>query len=184
MNSIINDTAARMDKSIISLKAELVKLRTGRAHPGLLEHIKVHYYNVETPLNQVANIAIENARTLTVTPWDKSTLSAIEKAILSADLGLNPVTSGTVIRVPLPLLTEERRKELARVVREEAEKTRVTLRQLRREANNALKELLKTKKMSEDEERKAEAAMQKLTDAHVAEVDTIASKKEADLMTL
>src|SRR3990167_4110923 len=171
INDIVKDTANRMDKTIATLKSELTKLRTGRANPSLLEHIKVDYYNVETPLNQVATIAIENARMLAVTPWEKSMVSPIEKAIRTSDLGLNPVTAGTVIRVPLPALTEERRKELAKVVRDEAEKARVAIRNVRREANNDLKELLKEKEISEDDERKAQTKVQKLTDSFIAEVD-------------
>ncbi|ABS76699.1 ribosome recycling factor [Coxiella burnetii] len=184
INDIINDSKSRMEKSLGSLKTELAKLRTGRAHPSLLEHIKVDYYNVETPLSQVASIAIENPRTLSITPWEKNMVGPIEKAIQKADLGLNPATVGMVIRVPLPPLTEERRKELARVVREEAEHARVAIRNIRREANNDLKELMKEKEISEDEERRAQTAIQKLTDAQIAEVDKMASQKEADLMAV
>ncbi|AIT63689.1 ribosome recycling factor [Coxiella burnetii] len=184
INDIINDSKSRMEKSLGSLKTQLAKLRTGRAHPSLLEHIKVDYYNVETPLSQVASIAIENPRTLSITPWEKNMVGPIEKAIQKADLGLNPATVGMVIRVPLPPLTEERRKELARVVREEAEHARVAIRNIRREANNDLKELMKEKEISEDEERRAQTAIQKLTDAQIAEVDKMASQKEADLMAV
>ncbi|AAO90886.1 ribosome recycling factor [Coxiella burnetii] len=184
INDIINDSKSRMEKSLGSLKTELAKLRTCRAHPSLLEHIKVDYYNVETPLSQVASIAIENPRTLSITPWEKNMVGPIEKAIQKADLGLNPATVGMVIRVPLPPLTEERRKELARVVREEAEHARVAIRNIRREANNDLKELMKEKEISEDEERRAQTAIQKLTDAQIAEVDKMASQKEADLMAV
>ena len=184
INDIINDARLRMEKSVMALKTELSKLRAGRAHPSLLEHIKVNYYNVDTPLNQVATIAIENSRMLTVTPWEKNMGGAIEKAIQTADLGLNPATVGMVIRVPLPPLTEERRKELSRIVRDEAEKARVAVRNIRREANNDLKELLKGKEISEDEERRAQNSIQKLTGTQIAEVDKIASQKEADLMAI
>src|SRR3990167_6338380 len=184
IHEIINDTKERMSRSITSLKTELDKLRTGRAHPSLLEHIKVNYYNVETPLNQVANVTVENARMLTITPWEKNMVSPIEKAIRTADLGLNPTTAGTVIRVPLPPLTEERRKELGRVVREEAEKARVAVRNVRREANNDFKELLKAKEINEDDERKAETSVQQLTDSHIKMIDSIAAEKEADLLAM
>lgn len=185
INNIINDAKSRMEKSLASLKSELAKLRMGRARPSLLEHIKVDYYNVETPLLQVATVTVENPRTLSVTPWEGNMVGLIEKAIQTANLGLNPVTIGTVIRVPLPPLTEERRKELARVVRSEAEKTRVTIRMIRREANHTLKELvIKGKKISEDEERRAQITIQKLTDTQIAEVDKIASQKGTDLMTV
>jgi ribosome recycling factor len=184
INDIINNAKASMDKSLVSLKTELAKLRTGRAHPGLLEHIKVDYYNVETPLSQVASITIENARMLAVTPWEKTMVAPIEKAIRSSDLGLNPATAGTVIRVPLPPLTEERRKDLVRVVRDETEQARVAIRNVRRDANNDFKELLKEKEISEDEERQAQNTIQKLTDAHIAEADKISAQKEAELMTV
>ncbi|WP_423062712.1 ribosome recycling factor [Candidiatus Paracoxiella cheracis] len=184
INDILNDAKTRMNKSIVSLKSELSKLRTGRAHPSLLEHIKVSYYDVETPLSQVASIAVENARTLAITPWEKNMIAPIEKAIMTSDLGLNPTTAGMVIRVPLPPLTEERRKDLVRVVRDEAEKARVAIRNIRREANNDFKELLKAKDISEDDERKAQASVQKVTDVHIAEVDTVASQKETDLMAV
>lgn len=184
INNIINDARLRMEKSVVALKTELSKLRAGRAHPSLLEQIKVNYYNVDTPLNQVATIAIENPRMLTVTPWEKNMIWPIEKAIQTAELGLNPTTVGMVIRVPLPPLTEERRKELSRVVRDEAEKARVAVRNIRREANNELRELLKEKEISEDEERRAQNSIQKLTDAQIAEVNKISSQKETDLMAI
>ncbi len=184
INDVMKDATQRMSKSIATLKTELSKLRTGRAHPSLLEHIKVDYYNVETPLHQVATVAIENARTLSITPWEKTMVAPIEKAIRTSDLGLNPTTAGTVIRVPLPSLTEERRKELTKVVRDEAEKARVAIRNIRREANNDFKELLKEREITEDDERRAQNSMQKLTDEHIAEVDKIASQKETDLMAV
>lgn len=184
INEIINDAKARMEKSVTALKTELAKLRAGRAHPSLLEQVKVSYYNVNTPLNQVATVAIENARMLTVTPWEKSMVGPIKKTIQTAHLGLNPSIAGMVIRVPLPPLTEERRRELSRMTRDEAEKARVAIRNIRREANNDLKELLKEKEISEDEERRAQTNIQKLTDAQISEVEKIASQKEADLMAV
>lgn len=184
INEITNHAKTQMDKCLVSLKNELGKLRTGRAHPSLLDHIKVDYYNVETPLNQVASVTIENPRMLAVTPWEKNMVAPIEKAIRTSDLGLNPATAGTVIRVPLPPLTEERRKDLVKVVREEAERARVAIRNVRRDANNDFKELLKEKEISEDEERHAQNAIQKMTDTHIAEVDKTASQKEAELMTV
>lgn len=180
----MSDAKNRMIKSIATLKNELAKLRTGRAHPGLLEHVKVDYYGNLTPLSQVATINVENARMLTVTPWEKNMVPVIEKAIQTSDLGLNPATAGQVIRVPLPPLTEERRKELARVVRDEAEKAKVAIRNVRREANQSLKDLLKEKSVSEDEERRAQNNIQKITDEHISEVDKMSSQKEKDLMSI
>lgn len=182
INDIKSDAKARMEKSIVSFKTELSKLRTGRAHPSLLDHIKVDYYGSVTPLSQVANIAVENARTLTITPWEKTMVQPIEKAIMTSDLGLNPATAGTVIRVPLPPLTEERRKDLIRVVRDEAEKARVSVRNIRREAKDDFKELVKAKEISEDDERRAEVEIQKLTDQFVNQIDEILTQKERDLM--
>lgn len=184
IKEIITDAKTRMEKSITSLKSELAKLRTGRAHPSLLEHIMVSYYNVDTPLNQVATIAIENPRMLTVTPWEKNMVAPIGKAIQTSDLGLNPSIVGMVIRVPLPPLTEERRLKLSRLVRDESEKSRVAIRNIRREANNDLKELLKAKVISEDEERRAQASIQKLTDEQISKIEQITSQKEADLMAV
>lgn len=184
INNILKDAKNRMEKSIDSLKSELVKLRTGRAHPGLLEHIMVNYYGNATPLNQIANVAVENARTLMITPWEKNMVSEIEKAILTANLGLNPNTAGTVIRIPMPLLTEERRKSLGKVVREEAENTRVAIRNIRRDANQEFKTLLKDKTISEDEERRAQTTIQKTTDDHIAQVDALCAAKEKDLMEM
>jgi ribosome recycling factor len=184
IDDIINDAERRMQKSIDTLHKELAKLRTGRAHPSLLEHIKVEYYGSDVPLNQVANIAIEDARTLTVTPWEKDMIAKVEKAIMTSDLGLNPATAGQVIRVPLPALTEERRRDLARLVKEEAEKARIAIRNIRREANNDFKELLKGKDISEDDEHRAQERIQKVTDKHVAVVDEISATKEKDLMEI
>lgn len=184
INDIISDAQTRMQKSIAALKNELSKLRTGRAHPSLLEHIRVSYYGSDTPLSQVAAITVENARMLTVTPWEKNIVADVEKAIMKSDLGLNPSTAGTVIRIPLPPLTEERRRDLAKVVREEAERARISIRNIRREANTDFKDLLKAKDISEDEERKAEADVQKVTDKFIAEVEVVATEKEKDLMEI
>lgn len=180
----MQDAKQRMEKCTDVFKQELSKLRTGRAHPGLLEHITVSYYGSPTPLNQVANIAVENARTLIVTPWEKNMVPEIEKAILIANLGLNPSTAGVVIRIPMPPLTEERRKSLAKVVREEAEKARISVRNVRRDANNAIKTLLKDKTISEDEEHRAQSLVQKTTDDFIAHIDAMSSNKEKDLMEL
>lgn len=184
INAVIKDAKIRMEKSIDSLKSELAKLRTGRAHPSLLEHISVSYYGNSTPLSQVANVAIENARTLTVTPWEKHMVSDIEKAIMTANLGLNPNTAGTVIRIPMPPLTEERRKSLGKVVREEAERARVAIRNIRRDANQEFKALLKDKAISEDDDHRAQASIQKTTDEFIAQVDVVAAAKEKDLMEM
>lgn len=184
INAITEQAKAKMQKCIVAFKNELTKLRTGRAHPALLEHVKVDYYGTLTPLSQVSAIAVENARTLTVTPWEKNMVGPIEKAIMTSDLGLNPATSGTLIRVPLPALTEQRRKELVRVVRDEAEKARVAVRNVRRDANNELKDLLKEKLVTEDEEHRAQTNVQKLTDNCITEIDQIVSEKEADLLAI
>lgn len=181
-NEIIQESEERMKKSIAALKVELAKLRTGRAHPSLLEHIKVKYYGSEAPLSQVASINVESARMLVVTPWEKNLVSDIEKAIMTSDLGLNPSTAGMVIRVPLPQLTEERRKSLGKIVRDEVEKARVAIRNIRRDANNQLKDLVKDKTLSEDDERRLQTQMQKLTDDYIAEADKMSSDKEKELM--
>lgn len=178
------DATKRMAKSIESLKDELTKIRTGRAHTSLLDHIRVDYYGNEVPLTQAATVSVQDARTLTVQPWEKTMVSVIEKAIMTSDLGLNPATSGTLIRVPLPPLTEERRKEMIKVVRHEAENAKVAIRNIRRDANGDLKTLLKEKEISEDECRGAEEAIQKLTDKYIAEVDQALAVKEKDLMEI
>lgn len=180
----LEDARIRMGKSIESLKAEFSKIRTGRAHPSLLDHIRVDYYGSEVPLTQVANVAVEDSRTLTVTPWEKPMVKVIEKAIMTSDLGLNPNSAGTTIRIPMPALTEERRKDLVRVVRSEAESGRVAVRNIRRDANNDFKELLKEKEISEDEDRRAQDSIQKITDQFVAEVDKLLAAKEAELMEI
>lgn len=184
MNKIIKDAEARMRKSIDAFKAALAKLRTGRASPGVIEHIRVDYYGSDMPLNQVASITVSDARTLTITPWEKNMVPAIEKAIHNADLGLNPSTAGMVIRVPMPALNEERRRDLIKVVRTEAENARVAIRNARRDANAELKELLKSKQITEDEERRQSDDVQKLTDKFVAETDQLTSAKESDLMAI
>lgn len=177
-------TEQKMKKTLESLKVDLGKVRTGRAHTGLLDHIAVDYYGTPTPLSGVANVTLLDARTIGVTPWEKKLISAIEKAIRESDLGLNPATAGDTIRVPMPALTEERRKELIKVVRSEAENAKVAVRNQRRDANNSLKELLKKKEVSEDEERRAQEEVQKLTDRHIAEVDRLLQQKEAELLAV
>jgi ribosome recycling factor len=184
IDDIKKDATERMGKSVEALGHSLAKVRTGRAHPSLLDHITVSYYGNDTPLKQVANVNVEDARTLAVTPWEKTMVAAVEKAILNSDLGLNPNTAGTVIRVPLPPLTEERRKDLIRVVRQEAEQARVAVRNIRRDANSDLKSLVKEKLISEDDERRGQEIIQKLTDQHVKEVDEVLAKKEEDLMSI
>jgi len=174
----------KMQKSLETLRADLGKVRTGRAHTGILDHIHVDYYGNPTPLNQIANVSLLDARTISVTPWEKKMMAAIEKAIRDADLGLNPASMGDLIRVPMPALTEERRRELTKVVRGEAENARVAVRNIRRDANNALKELLKSRVISEDDERRAQDDVQKLTDRHIAEIDKALVAKEADLMAV
>jgi len=182
INEIIKDAEVRMQKSIDSLKGELAKVRTGRAHPSLLEHIMVDYYGSDTPLSQVASIGVEDARTLTITPWERPMVQAIEKAIMKSDLGLNPNSAGAVIRVPMPQLTEERRRDLVKVVRNEGENGKIAIRNIRRDANSDFKSLEKEKEISEDEERKAQETIQKITDKYVNEVDSLVDVKEQDLM--
>src|SRR3990167_7251276 len=184
IKEISQQAETRMKKSVEALQTELAKLRTGRARTSLLEHIKVEYYGSLMPLNQVANVAVLDARTLSVQPWEKNMVTVVEKAILESDLGLNPATSGMLIRIPLPALTEERRRELTKVLRNEGEKAKVAIRNIRRDSNNELKELLKEKAVTEDDERKSQEAIQKLTDKFIAEVETVLAQKEADLMTL
>lgn len=180
----IKDAEARMQKSIEAFKNEIAKLRTGRAHPSLLEHLRVDYYGNETPLSQVSNITVGDARTLVITPWEKRMTPVIEKAIMTSGLGLNPATSGDVIRVPLPALTEQRRKDLIKVVRAEAENARVSNRNARRDANTVIKDLLKDKEIAEDEERRLADSIQKQTDKFIAEVDQLLAAKETDLMAI
>ncbi|MDX1655658.1 MAG: ribosome recycling factor [Candidatus Competibacteraceae bacterium] len=182
IEEIKQDASTRMAKSVDSLKQELTKLRTGRAHTSLLDHITVESYGAQMPLSHVATVTVGDPRTLVVQPWDKSMVGVVEKAIMTSDLGLNPATAGTVIRVPLPPLTEERRRDMAKVVRHEGENARVAIRNIRRDANADFKELLKEKEISEDEARRAEDDIQKLTDKYVAEVEKIIEAKEKELM--
>lgn len=184
ISDIHQDASTRMGKSIDALKHEFSKIRTGRAHPSLLDQISVSYYGAESALSQVANIAVEDARTLTITPWEKNMVQIIEKAILKSDLGLNPATNGMVIRIPLPPLTEQRRRDLVKVVKHEAENGRVSIRNIRRDANNEIKDALKEKLISEDEAHAAEEKIQKLTDQFVKEVEKLLEAKEADLLSL
>ncbi|MGV3003060.1 ribosome recycling factor [Vibrio sp.] len=182
INEIKQDAQERMAKSVEALKNNLSKIRTGRAHPSILQNISVEYYGAPTPLNQVANIIAEDARTLAITVFDKELTPMVEKAIMKSDLGLNPMSAGTVIRVPLPPLTEERRKDLVKIVRAEAEGGRVAVRNIRRDANADLKALLKDKDISEDEDRKAQDEIQKITDAAVKNIDELLAVKEKELM--
>jgi len=174
----------KMQKSVETLKHDLAKVRTGRAHTGLLDHIHVDYYGTSMPINQVANVTLADPRTIGVQPFEKKMIPAIEKAIRDSDLGLNPATSSELIRVPMPALTEERRKELTKVVHKEAEAAKIAIRNIRRDANEHLKKMLKDKECSEDDERHAQVDVQKLTDRYVAEIDKILHAKEADLMAI
>lgn len=182
INEINADAKNRMQKSVETLKNHLTKIRTGRAHPALLDGLSIDYYGSSTPLKQVASIIAEDARTLAITVFDKSVIKAVEKAIMTSDLGLNPMSAGAVIRVPLPALTEERRRDLVKIVRNEAEQGRVAVRNIRRDANADLKALLKEKDISEDEERRGQEDIQKLTDVAVKEIDVILEVKEKELM--
>ena len=182
INDVIKDAKERMNKSVEALRTQMSKVRTGRAHPSLLDGIRVSYYGAETPLNQLANINIEDSRTLAITVFDKSTTGAVEKAILTSDLGLNPASAGTVIRVPLPPLTEERRRDLVKIVRAEAEQGRVAVRNIRRDANSDIKELLKEKEITEDDDRRAQDEIQKITDEAIKKIDENLATKEAELM--
>jgi len=184
LDDIKKDAAERMAKSVAALGQELTKLRTGRAHTSLLDHIMVEYYGSQVPLNQVSNVGVEDSRTLTVTPWEKDMVSVIEKAIMNSDLGLNPASAGVVIRVPLPALTEERRKDMVRVVRHEAEGGRVAIRNIRRDALGDIKDLLKEKMIGEDDEHRAHDEVQVITDKYVAEIDQVLASKEADLLEI
>ena len=184
LDEIKQDAKSRMQKSVQALQETLTKIRTGRAHPNLLGNVYMNYYGADTPLNQLAKVGTLDARTLTVEPFDKSLTPEIEKAILKAELGLNPVTSGNIIRIPLPPLTEQRRKELVKQVRHEGENARIAIRNIRRDANNDTKELLKEKEINEDEERRSQQNIQELTDQHVKQVDAILAEKEKDLMEI
>jgi ribosome recycling factor len=184
ISDIQQDASARMAKSIEAVKKAFSKIRTGRAHPSLLDQIMVSYYGSDTPLSQVANVTVEDSRTLKVTPWEKNMVQAIEKAIMASDLGLNPSTQGAVIRIPLPPLTEERRRDLVKVVKQEAEQGRVSIRNIRRDANSEIKEALKEKMISEDEARAGEEKIQKITDQFIKEVEKLLEEKEADLLSM
>ena len=182
IDEIIKDAEQRMQKSVESLRSQMSKVRTGRAHPSLLDGVMVNYYGSDTPLKQLANITTEDSRTLALTVFDKSSTQAVEKAIMSSDLGLNPASAGSVIRIPLPPLTEERRRDLVKIVRNEAEQGRVAVRNIRRDANSDVKELLTEKEITEDEERAAEEQIQKITDKYVKQIDEALKAKEQDLM--
>jgi ribosome recycling factor len=182
LEDLKKDADARMHKCVQAFQADLKKLRTGRAHPSLVEHLKVDYYGSEVPLQQVANISVEDARTLTISPWEKSMVGPIEKAIHKSELGLSPMTAGQVIRVPLPPLTAERRRDITKVVRQDAENARVSIRNVRRDVLADIKELLKEKEISQDDERKAQDEIQKLTDRHVAEIDQQLAAKEKEIL--
>jgi ribosome recycling factor len=184
IDDIKKDAGERMSKSVAALNQELTKIRTGRAHTSLLDHITVEYYGSQVPLNQVSNVNVEDSRTLTVTPWEKEMVPVIEKAIMTSDLGLNPATAGTVIRVPLPPLTEERRKDMIRVVRNEAEGGRIAIRNIRRDAIHDVKDLMKEKMIGEDDERRAEEEIQVITDKYIAEIDALLADKESELMEI
>jgi len=184
IDDIKEDAAGRMAKSVDALGENLAKVRTGRAHPSMLDHVVVSYYGADTPLKQVANVGVEDARTLTVQPWEQGMVQAVEKAILESNLGVTPNTAGTLIRLPIPPLTEERRKDMTRIVRAEAEQARVAVRNIRRDANGSLKELVKEKLISEDDEHRGQEIIQKLTDQHVNEIDELMAKKEEDSMSV
>jgi len=184
IEDVKKDCTLRMGKSVDALELAMAKIRTGRAHPALLDHVMVNYYGTDIPVKQVANVSVEDGRTLAVTPWEQAMVAPVEKAILNSDLGLNPSSAGNVIRVPLPPLTEERRKDLIRIVRQEAEQARVAIRNIRRDANSELKEAAKEKMISEDDERRGEDMVQKLTDQYVKKVDGVLEEKEKDLMAI
>jgi ribosome recycling factor len=182
LEDLKKDARERMAKCVVNFQTDMKKLRTGRAHPSLVEHLKVDYYGSDVPLQQVANIAVEDGRTLVISPWEKSMVQPIEKAIQKSDLGLNPMTAGTVIRVPMPPLTEERRRDITKILRQDAEGARVAVRNVRRDVMNDIKDLLKEKEISQDDERRAETEVQKLTDKHVADVDSLLAAKEKEVM--
>src|SRR6201996_4820231 len=182
LDDIKKDAQVRMAKCVQTFQADMKKLRTGRAHPSLIEHLKVDYYGNDTPLNQVANIAVEDGRTLVVSPWEKTMVQAIEKAIHKSDLGLNPMTAGTIIRIPMPALTEERRRDITKILGKDAEAARVSVRNVRRDVMQDIKDALKEKLISQDDERRAETDIQKLTDKHVADIDQLLAAKEKEIM--
>ena len=184
LNDVKNDAQARMKKAVESLGSRLNKIRTGRAQPGILDGIMVDYYGSPTPISQVANLGVADARTITVQPWDRKMIPVIEKAILTSDLGLNPASMGDMIRVPVPPLTEERRREITKIVRSEGEDAKVAVRNLRRDANEAVKKLEKAKEVSEDDQSRSEKEIQKLTDKYIAEIDKLVAAKEKEIMTV
>lgn len=184
IDDIFQDAEQRMQKSIESTKQVLAKVRTGRASPALIQHLTVDYYGTQTPITQVANVTVQDARTLGIQPWEKPMVPLIEKAILESDLGLNPVTAGDVIRIPLPPLTEERRKEMAKLVGAEGENGKVAIRNIRRDANSHIKDLLKEKEITEDDDKQAHDQIQKLTDTYIAKVDDVVAEKEKEIMTV
>jgi len=184
INEIKDDAQTRMDKSIESFRISLQKIRTGRAHPSLLAHLSVSYYGADTPLTQVATVSVQDSRTLVVQPFEASMVQAVEKALMESDLGITPNTAGSVIRLPLPALTEERRKDMTKIVRNEAESAKVAVRNIRRDANSTLKELESEKEISEDELHKAEDDIQKITDMHVKKIDEMSAVKEKELMEI
>ena len=184
LNEIKKDAQTRMAKSVDAFRHDLIKIRTGRATTALVDHLKVNYYGSDMPLSQVATVAVSDARSLTITPWEKQMVGPVEKAILASDLGLTPTTAGTVIRLNLPALTEERRRELSKLVHSESEDAKVAIRNIRRDANHHVKELLKDKQITEDEERNSEADIQKLTDKAIKDVDDVVKSKEQELMAV
>jgi len=184
LNAIRDDAQERMEKSFVNLEANFAKIRTGRAHPSILDSVMVDYYGSEVPISQVANINVEDARTLTVQPWEQPMVAVVEKAIMKSDLGVNPVTNGNVMRIPMPVLTEERRKDLTKVARAEAENARIAVRNVRRDANGDVKSLLKDKEITEDDARQGEDSIQKITDAMIAKIDAALKEKEDTLMEI
>jgi ribosome recycling factor len=182
LEDLKKDAATRMTKCVQTFQGDLKKLRTGRAHPSLIEHLKVDYYGSDVPLQQVASIAVEDGRTLVISPWEKTVVQAIEKAIFKSDLGLTPQTAGMVIRIPMPPLTEERRREITKMLRHDAENARVAVRNVRRDVMNEIKQKLKDKEVSQDDERRAEQEVQKLTDKHVADIEGLLTAKEKEVM--
>ena len=184
IDDILKDAEQRMLKSIESMRSEMAKIRTGRASPALVDHLSVDYYGVDTPIGQVANISVQDARTLAVQPWEKNMVPVVEKAIISANLGLNPVTTGDLIRIPMPPLTEERRREMVKVAASEGENGKIAVRNIRRDANSSFKELLKEKEISEDDDKRAHGLVQEITDKYVAEIDKVVSEKEAEILTV
>lgn len=184
IDDILKDAEQRMQKSIDSMRTDMAKIRTGRASPALIDHLTVDYYGNSTPLNQVANITVQDARTLGVQPWEKPMVPVVEKAIMEANLGLNPITAGEIIRIPLPPLTEERRKEMVKIAAAEGESGKIAIRNIRRDANSDFKALLKDKDISEDDDKRAQDLVQKLTDKYVAQVDEVVKEKEAEILTV